>query len=101
MSIVPLCQAALRMYDHIAGIVVSNRWSWQSKQPEETVCLDGNFALRRRLMDGRERETIIVRRDRHSHRAVDAIKSWYVQEASWLDWGLSQLRQPSLGKIFI
>lgn len=99
--IAPLCQAVLRKYDHVAGIVLSNRWAWQVGQPEETVCLDGNFALRRHFSDGRERETIITRCDKGSRREVDAIMSWYAQEPSWLDWELSELEYPSIRELFM
>ncbi|RIV26126.1 hypothetical protein D2Q93_05410 [Alicyclobacillaceae bacterium I2511] len=98
--IAPLCQAAIRRYDHVSGIVISNGRAWQTGQPEETVCVDGNFALRRHFIDGWERETIIIRRDKRSRKEVDFIMAWYAQEPSWLDWGLSQLGYPAVTEIF-
>lgn len=100
MLIAPLCQAEIRKYDHVAGILLSNRWTWQSGQPEETVCVDGNFALRRLFSDDRERETLIIRRDKRSRQEVDVFTSWYAQEPSWLDWGLIRLGHPTTSEIF-
>lgn len=90
-SIAPLCKNVLQKYSHVNGIVISNRWSWQVGQPEETVCVSGNFALRRHFSDGRERETMVVRRDKSARSVLEEIVEWYENEPSWLDWGLEQL----------
>ncbi|WDL98493.1 hypothetical protein [Alicyclobacillus sp. ALC3] len=100
-AIVPVCHSEIRRYDHVSGVILSSGLGWQIGAPDEVVCVDGNFSMRRNFATGgRQRETIIVRRDKRGKGDVGEVMRWYQDEVTWLDWALRELGYGSLEQMF-
>ncbi len=102
-SIEPWLTALLQPYPNLAGVIMSNAWSWQASGiVDETVrSADGSVAMRRALRLQHYRETLIkVRQGRFAPDLV-LLAEWYGRESSWISWALDQLNLPSLDELII
>jgi hypothetical protein len=97
-------------YPHIEGVVISHgaEPDWSPQRPRHRIVeqVSGALALERRLPGGRRRRTFVIPRD-HGQRLIfpDYLTlnpdRWYDHEASWLDWALNRVRQPSVTRLVV
>lgn len=102
-SVVIMVEPLIDRTEHLAGVILSNSWAWDAPQRanEQEWSPDGRaVALHQRRALGRSRDTIIIASPAAAKEGMlRGITSWFVREASWLDWGLSRLDLPATGQL--
>lgn len=98
--ITPMIKEALKPFDHVSGIVLTNGWAIETGQGSDRIFVeDGNVAIRRCFPQKTLRETIIICRDKSARHAVRELESWYANEPNWLYWALGYLGNPKLDEL--
>lgn len=96
----------LRDSQHVAGVVLSTGVRADASEQDQDTVLDadgdgpgtGSVVIRRRLPGGRCRRTFTIQLTGEA--SVDpGPATWFEHEATWLDWALTSLGQPTIESI--